>query len=334
VVSIRGFFIEEFVVGGVFWAPDGLVGITVVAFGGGMGRAVEEVFGVFVCRGFVVEVGFIVEVAVDWSVAWGFDRDGWFGFDCVVAFGGGVANVVELIGSLVCGGFIVAVVAFGKEFVRDGWILVIGGFNFVLTFEGIGFSAAFGGGFVDWKVNIESFAFIAHKGFAIAETIVMAGGSVVGGLVFVSVLGGVIVGVVAFGSGFVGREVFIGSGNYILGGFIVVVVVAFRVDVVGGCVVVVVGVCITLHVIFFCDRAFNRPLRTKTVVLGSWCTSIQRTVILALAIMFISHMGCFRACGGTVMVIALRSAGRVRCVGVLVWGSAVSWFPFGEITVV
>jgi hypothetical protein len=68
VVSIRGFFIEEFVVGGAFRDLDGLVGITVVAFGGGMSRAVEEVFVFFVCGGFVVQVGFIVEVAVGRSV--------------------------------------------------------------------------------------------------------------------------------------------------------------------------------------------------------------------------------------------------------------------------
>jgi hypothetical protein len=153
VVSIGGFFIEEFIVGGVFWEPDGLVGITVVAFGGGMSRAVEDVFWIFVCGGFVVRAGFIVEVAVGRSVAWGFDWDGCFGFDCVVAFGGGFVNVVELIGSLACGGFIVAAVAFDRESVWDGWI-VIGGFNFViLAFEGIGFHVAFGGGFLGWKVR-------------------------------------------------------------------------------------------------------------------------------------------------------------------------------------
>jgi hypothetical protein len=115
----------------------------------------------------------------------------------------------------------------------------------------------------------------------------------------VSVLGGVIVGEVAFGGGFASsRKVFIGSGDYILGGF-VVAVVAFGEDVVGGCVVVVVAVCIMLRVIFLCNCAFNRPLRTKTVVLGSWCASTKHTVILALAMVFVSHMGHFRACGGT-----------------------------------
>jgi hypothetical protein len=179
----------------------------------------------------------------------------------------------------------------------------------VLAFEGIGFCVAFRGGFVGWNVNIvESFGFIAHKGFAMAELSVTARGSVVGGFVFVFVLGGVIVGVVAFVGVFFGRKVFIGLGDFILGVFLVAVV-AFGEDVVGDCVVGVVAVCITLRMIFLCDRAFNWPLRTKTVVLGSWCASIKRTVILELAIVFVSHMGHFRACGGTVV---LRRTGRGR----------------------
>jgi hypothetical protein len=82
-----------------------------------------------------------------------------------------------------------------------------------------------------------------------AEIFFMAGGSVVGVFVFVSVLGQVIVGVVAFVGGFAGRKVFIGSGDFILGVFLVAVV-AFGKDVVGDCVVGVVAVCIMLSVIF------------------------------------------------------------------------------------
>jgi hypothetical protein len=113
----------------------------------------------------------------------------------------------------------------------------------------------------------------------------LGAGSLVGGFVFVSVLGGVIVGVVG---GFFGRKVFIGSGDFILGVFLVAVVV--------------VAVCIMLCVIFLCDCAFNRPHRTKTVVLGSWCASIKRNMILALAIVFVSHMGHFRVCGSIVVL--------------------------------
>jgi hypothetical protein len=158
---------------------------------------------------------------------------------------------------------------------------------------------AFGDVFVDGMVVGGAF------GRAAAGGLVWDGLFVVGMFVLVSVFGWVIVGLVAVAGDFVGGMVFVVSCIYIFGWF-VVVVDAFGRILVWGCVVVVAAVWwwhpIRLRVIVLCNGLFSWHCKAKTADLGSWCNSIWRTMILALAIMFLIHMGHFWACGGAMVL--------------------------------
>jgi hypothetical protein len=100
-----------------------------------------------------------------------------------------------LVGGLVCGGFIVAVVAFGRGFVWDGWIVIIA-YDFVVAFGGGAVSVVeLVGGRVcrEFVVTVVAFG----RGFVWDGWIVIVGFDV--GLAF----GGIVFSV-AFGGGFVG----------------------------------------------------------------------------------------------------------------------------------
>jgi hypothetical protein len=280
---------ELFVVGGfIFASVFGWVIVGLVAFGGGFvgGMVFGGAFGRAVAGGLARDELFVVRGGI--SV---------FGWVIVgmIAFGGG------FIGGTVFGGAFVALgrAVAGGLVCWDG-LFVVGGFVFVSVFgRDIVGLFAFGGGFVDGMVVGGAF------GRAVAGGLVQDGLFVVRMFVLVSVFVWVIVGLVAVGGDFVGGMVFVVSRIYIFGWF-VVVVIAFGRILVGGCIVVVAAVWrwhrITLQIDVSCNGLFNRHHKAETFNLGSWCDSIWRTMILALAIMFLSHMGHFRACGGAMVL--------------------------------